>query len=100
MQYPTFLFFSETEALVFSETSRRLLTWAGEKFPLPCFTLARECITRIETPEHKITLEDAEDLIAMLGTCCLTSNHAEPTRTLWRDCVRILSKKINDIPAM
>ncbi|WP_251450694.1 hypothetical protein [Parasutterella muris] len=55
-----FIFFSESQAIAFSEAARTLLTWAG--------------------------------------TCCMTTQHAQPTRTLWSDCVRILSQRMNDMP--
>ena len=89
-----FIFFSESQAIAFSEAARTLLTWAGTNYPATCFKLAREYIARIESPDHKIPLDDAHDLLALLGTCCMTTQHAQPTRTLWSDCVRILSIKI------
>ncbi|MVX56767.1 hypothetical protein [Parasutterella muris] len=97
-QFTTFIFFSEAQAIAFSEAARTLLTWAGANYPETFFRLAREYIARIESADHKIPLEDAQDLLALLGTCCMTTQHDQPTRTLWHDCVRILSKKINDIP--
>ena len=98
VQFTSFIFFSEAQAVAFSEAARTLLTWAGENYPATCSKLAREYIARIESPDHKIPLEDAQDLLALLGTCCMTSQHAQPTRTLWSDCVRILSQRMNDMP--
>ena len=93
-----FIFFSESQAIAFSEAARTLLTWAGTNYPATCFKLAREYIARIESPDHKIPLDDAQDLLALLGTCCMTTQHARPTMTLWSDCVMILSLKISNIP--
>ncbi len=93
-----FIFFSESQAIAFSEAARTLLTWAGTNYPATFFKLAREYIARIESPDHKIPLDDAQDLLALLGTCCMTTQHAQPTRTLWSDCVRILSQRMNDMP--
>lgn len=89
-----FVFFSEDQANAFSDSARRLLTWAGEEYTDCCYKFARECISRIEAPLHKIPLEDAEELLALLGHCCLTTEVAEPARTLWSNCVRILSDQI------
>lgn len=89
-----FVFFSDEAANAFSDSSRRLLTWAGQGYSDSCRVFARECISRIEAPKHKIPLEDAEELLALLGHCCLTTEVAEPSRTLWSQCVRILSNQI------
>ena len=89
-----FVFFSDEAANAFSDSSRRLLTWAGEGYSDSCRVFARECISRIEAPLHKIPLEDAEELLALLGHCCLTTEVAEPARTLWSNCVRIISDQI------
>lgn len=92
-----FVFFSDEAANAFSDSSRRLLTWAGENYSDCCYKFARECISRIEAPGHKIPLDDVETLLALLGHCCLTTNTAEPARTLWSDCVRILSQRISEL---
>lgn len=89
-----FVFFSDEAANTFSDSSRRLLTWAGNSYSDLCRVFARECISRIEAPGHKIPLQDAEELLALLGHCCLTTEVAEPSRTLWSQCVRILSNQI------
>lgn len=67
-KFPAFLFFSEVEAINFCDCASSLLAWSGRHFPLSCLKLAREYVSRIEAPEHKITLEGAEDLLALLGT--------------------------------
>lgn len=92
-----FVFFSEDQANAFSDSARRLLTWAGEEYTAFCYTFARECISRIEAPGHKIPLDDAEILLALLGHCCLTTNTPEPAHTLWSQCVKILSQRICEI---
>ena len=56
-----FVFFSDEAANAFSDSSRRLLTWAGEGYS---------------------------------DSCRLTTEVAEPARTLWSNCVRILSDQI------
>ena len=43
-----FVFFSEDQANAFSDSARRLLTWAGEEYTDCCYKFARECISRIE----------------------------------------------------
>lgn len=92
-----FVFFSEDQANAFSDSARRLLTWAGEEYTACCYKFARECISRIEAPGHKIPLDDAETLLALLGHCCLTTNTPEPAHTLWSQCVRILSQRICEL---
>lgn len=92
-----FVFFSEDQANAFSDSARRLLTWAGEEYTACCYQFARECISRIEAPGHKIPLDDAETLLALLGHCCLTTNTPEPAHTLWSQCVRILSQRICEL---
>lgn len=92
-----FVFFSDEAANAFSDSSRRLLTWAGQGYSDSCRVFARECISRIEAPGHKIPLDDAETLLALLGHCCLTTNTPEPAHTLWSQCVRILSQRICEL---
>lgn len=97
--FTSFIFFSPIEAIAFSEASRNLLAWAGMSYPPESFTLVRERIRSIETSEsHRLPLEDAEELFALLGTCATSTEHRQQARQHWSDCVRILSLKIANIP--
>lgn len=97
--FKPFIFFSPIEAIAFSEAARNLLAWAGLSYPAESFTLVREFIRCIETSEsHRLPLEDAEELFALLGTCAMSTEHKRQSRQHWRDCVRILSLKIANIP--
>ena len=51
-KFTPFIFFSEAQAIAFSEAARTLLTWAGTNYPATCFKLAREYIARIESPDN------------------------------------------------
>lgn len=72
--FKPFIFFSPIEAIAFSEAARNLLAWAGMSYPAESFTLVRERIRSIETSEsHRLPLEDAEELFALLGTCAMSN---------------------------
>ena len=95
---PTWVFFSNVDAITVNNSASQLLAWSGESFGR-LFDRTQNLLNVLLDGDHRLAKEHVIELIALLGACVASNPTAHPSvRELFTDCVMILSRKLAGLP--
>lgn len=95
---PTWIFFSNVDAITVNNCASQLLAWSGESFGR-LFGSTQNLLNVLLDSNHRLTKEHVIELIGLLGACVASNPYPHPAaRTLFTDCIMILSRNLAQLP--
>ena len=75
---PTWIFFSNVDAITVNNSASQLLAWSGESFGR-LFDRTQNLLNVLLDGDHRLAKEHVIELIALLGACVASNPTAHPS---------------------